>query len=589
MIAFRHPAALLLIVAVAALWGVFAWSRARRRRDLQRIGDWRLVSGLMPVESVARRRLKERVALAAAALLVLAAAGPLFGTRMKEVQQRGVDVFIAIDTSRSMLAEDVSPSRLARAKQSLSLLIGKLAGNRLGIVAFAKRAILQCPLTTDPDAARLFLESVSERTVPEQGTGIGSAIRLALSHFPKGAKTGRAIVLLTDGEDTGSDPLGAAREAKAQGVVVFTIGIGTTKGEVIKDRDEQGNVTSFHKYKGEMVVSRLDDAMLTKIAEITGGAYYRSSSSDREIDEIAEALNGFEKREFTSRVFDRMRDRYQWPAFLALLALLIEFFFAEAPGQRRRVRDGLLSGYAVARGRLARLRRRKGATAAALVLAALLAVPASADVRASIREGNRLFADGDVKGAVKAFESAQVEDPDSAEVAFNLGTARYAAGDVEGALREFERAAALAKDAKLQARIAYNAGHALFSAGRAAEALEKFKQTLRLDPSDQDAKYNVEYIRAGKKPPPPQPKPQEGPEKGGDKESPQQQPPKPEDGGDDESESAEPQPKPGEMSKESAEQILQMIQDEESENMKRRPARPIGDENNKPAAGGEDW
>jgi Ca-activated chloride channel family protein len=596
---FHHPTAFFLLIGFALAWGVFKWARARRRRDLQRIGDWRLVSGLVPVVALRRRRVKDRVALGALLLTIIAATGPLFGTRLKEVKQRGVDVFICIDTSRSMLAEDVAPNRLDRAKRSLGVLIEKLAGNRVGIVAFAKRAVLQCPLTIDPDAARLFLDSVTDHTVPEQGTGVGSAIRLALGRFPKDAKGGRAIVLLTDGEDTGSEPEEAAHEAKKAGVPVFTIGIGTTKGEVIKDRDEQGNVTSFHKYKGEMVVSHLDDAMLTKIAEITGGAYYRASSTDAEVDEIADTLNGFKKRDFAMHIYDRLQERYQPFAILALFLLLLEFFLAETPGQKQRIAA-----------RLATLRRKEPETktpaAVALVILALLAPGvARADVRDRIREGNRLFQKKDFAGAAAAFESAANDDPDSPEIAFDLATAYYAAGKTDDALKAYDRAATLAKTPATKARIAYNQGHALYNSGKAPEALEKFKETLRLDPTDADAKYNVEYIRSGKTPPQPKPNPSPSPnnqnekndkDKKGQGQQNQQKQDQGKKGGEgqdqqnkDQNQSEEPQPKPGELSKEEAEQILQMSKEQEQEKMKARPVRPLGDKNEKPAAGGEDW
>lgn len=579
MISFHHPAAFGFYSGLALVLAVFAWSRAVRRRDLQRIGDWRLISSLFPVEALFRRRLKDRLALLALAILIFASAGPMWGTRMKEVKQRGVDVFIAIDTSRSMLAEDVSPTRLDRAKQSLGLLIEKLSGNRVGIIAFARRAVLQCPLTTDPDAARLFLNSVTDRTVPEQGTGVGSAIRLGLARFPKDLKSGRAIVLLTDGEDFGSEPMEAAKEAKAAGVPIFTIGIGTPKGEVIKDRDDQGNVTSFHKYKGEMVVSRLDDAMLTKIAELTGGTYYRSSSSDREVDEIAEAINGFQKREFATHVFDRMRERFQVPAALALLILILEFFLGEAPGQGLRIVT-----------RLRALRAPKRAVAAALLLL-ILPVNGGASVRDSLLQGNRLFKKGDFDGALKAFESAQNDEPDSAQIAFNIATTKYAAGKFEDAVKEFDRADAMAKDPATKARIAYNAAHALYASGKTPEALEKFKQTLRLNPSDVDAKYNVEYIKSGKQPPAqkPSPNPSQTPSGNDKKDDQKQKDKKAGEGEDKEKKDEQPKPKPGELSKEDAEQILQMTKEQESENMKARPMRPIGNKKEKITTGGEDW
>jgi len=582
VIAFRHPTAFFLLAPFALLVALYAWSRLRRRRELKALGDWRLLAELVPLDGLKRRRHKDRLALAAAAVLVLAATGPQFGSRLKEVKQRGMDVFIALDVSRSMLAEDVPPSRLERAKQSLSLLVGKLEGNRVGVIAFARRAVMQCPLTVDTGAARLLLETVSTHTVPEQGTAVGSAIRLGISRFPEKTQSGRAIVLLTDGEDHSSDPLGAAKEAKAKGVVVFTIGIGTSKGEVIKNRDADGKVTEFLKHNGEMVISRLDDALLTKVAEISGGAYFRSTSTDQEIDEIAEILNGFEKRELNTKVFERLQERYVPFTLFGLFLLILEFFFAETPGQRRRVLTGL---------RKVRFRRpaRTAVTAAALLL--VCAASVHADVRSLVREGNRLVKKGDLEGAAKQFESAQIDDPENPWLAFNLATVAHLRGDDEEAVKLFERAAALAKDPALRGRIAYNAGHAYFQMGQSPEAIEKFKEALRLDPRDMDAKYNLEYARSGKKPreqkpkdsksPPPSPGPTPSEKPSGDKKEQAKASPSPQP-------SESPTPKPGELSKEDAERILQMTQDEESEKLKARPIRPLGSKES-PAASGEEW
>ncbi len=325
---YHYPHNAWWLLALLAMLGIYAWSRWKRLRDLNRVADARLLPQLVVIRALERRRFKDKIALLGLFFVIFSACGPQFGSSMKEVRQRGVDIFIAMDTSRSMLAEDVVPSRIEHAKRALGLLIEKLEGNRIGIIAFAKRALVQCPLTVDNDAARMFLEIMDVNTVPEQGTSIGEAIRLAIDRFPKDDKGGKAIVLLTDGEDHKSDPLEAAKAAKKAGVVIFTIGIGTTKGEVIKNRDENGNVTGFLKHNGEMVMSHMDDGLLTEIATITGGRYYRASSTDHEIDEIADALIALSKNEFATKTFQRLQERYQYPLLLAFLLLLFEFFFA---------------------------------------------------------------------------------------------------------------------------------------------------------------------------------------------------------------------------------------------------------------------
>lgn len=558
MMAFHYPLSFYLFAPFTILIALYVWSRWKRLRDLQRLGDWRLVSQLLPVEALKRRRTKDRIALAGLLFIIFSATGPQFGSRLKEVKQHGVDVFIAMDTSRSMLAEDVPPSRLDRAKRSLGLLINKLEGNRVGIIAFAKRAIIQCPLTVDNDAAKMFLEVLDDKAVPEQGTSIGDAIRLALESFPKDDKSGRAIVLLTDGEDHASDPVGAAKEAKEAGVVLFTIGIGTPKGEVIKDRDENGKIVEFHKYKGEMVLSRMDDALLTELATIADGRYYRASSTDKEIDEIADILNGFDKKEFASKIYERLQERFQIFLLIGFLLLLIEFFFVESPGQIQRL---LVA-----------------AKKALPLIFILLFLPgqAFADFKSHVRKGNRLLKKGDAAGARAEFESAQIDVPEAPFLPYNIAATHYFEGNFEEAKKQYEKAMAMTQNTDFRSKIAYNMGHMLFNMGQRDQSIEKFKECLKLNPKDIDAKYNIEYIKAGKQPKNPPPQRQKQDKNPSDKKD----------------EKQEEQKKPGDLSKENAERILQMMKDQESEKMKnaQMPKPGFNDKKDKKEnQSGEDW
>lgn len=542
---------------------VYAWSRQLRRRHLVRLGDWALVRRYLSVDSLKRRQRKDILALIALVVLILTSTGPQFGARLKEVKQRGMDVFIAIDTSRSMLAEDVIPSRLDHAKRSLGLLVDKLAGNRVGIIAFAKYPVIQCPLTTDTEAAKLFLEIVDVNTVPKQGTAVGDAIKLALESFNWEDKTGKAIVLLTDGEDHESDPVEAAKMAKDKGVVLFTLGLGTSKGEVIKDRDEQGNVTAFHKFNGQMVLSRLDDALLTKIANMTGGKYYQASSSDREIDEIANQLNEFDKKEFASKSFERLQERYQVFGFFALLLLLFEFFFSENPGQWGRYRALVKMG----------------------LLLLILTPNAWADVKTHIQEGNRLAKRKDFSGARGEFESAQIDAPEMPYIPYNIALTYYAEGKFEEARRQFEKTLAMTEQKDLISKTLYNLGHVAYAEGKHSDAIEYFKKALRVDPTDQDAKYNIEYLKSGKAPQNP-PQSQQQKSGNGQQQNNEKNEEKPAESGEHKEEK-----RPGEMSKEDAERILQMMSDKEKEDLKSLPMVRPGqqDDKKKDNPNAEDW
>ncbi len=537
---FHYPLSFYLLVPGGLLILLHFWSRWKRKKDIQELGDWRVVQQLIPLEALKRRNKKEIWGLVALFILILAATGPQLGNRLKEVKHRGVDVFIAIDTSRSMLAEDVAPSRMDRAKQSLSLLIRKLQGNRVGIIAFAKFAVIQCPLTVDTDAAQMFLDLVDTNTVPKQGTALGDAIRLAVESFDKEDKTGKVLILLTDGEDHRSDPLGAAKIAREKGVTIFTIGIGTTKGEVIKNRDESGKVTEFLKHKGEMVLSRMDDSLLSKIAELTGGHYYRASSNDKEIDEIADILNGFDKKEFATKIYQRREERYQWFALLALLLLMIEFFIGEKTGQWERIRQ---------------IKIKKEAFFLFLILA--WPVVAQADIKEHVRRGNQLLNKKDFAGARGEFESASIDAPEAAFLPYNIATTYYLEGNFEEAKKKYEQTLVMTSDPGLKSKATYNLAHLTFSMGDREGAIEKFKECLRIDPSDVDAKYNIEYIRSGKTP-----------------QNPMKQKPKDEKGEGDKPDQEkkdsqqQEQKKEGELSQEDAERILQMMNDQEKEKQK---------------------
>ena len=237
----------------------------------------------------------------------------------------------------------------------------------------------------------------------------------------------------------------------------------------------------------------MDDALLAKIAEITGGHYYRASSTDKEIDDIAEALNGFDKREFSSRLFERLQERYQW--FLGarrFVACSSNFFLRSEAGKRNASAPRWIA-----------LRRGRGKSAGAAIAVFFLFALSSAraDYRDHIREGNRLLEKKDLAGARKEFESAQIDAPELPFAPFNIAITHQLEGHFDDAKRFYEQTLTLTPDPMLKSRVLYNLGHLAFDQGNSAEALEKFKASLRLNPKDMDAKYNVEYIRSGKKPP----------------------------------------------------------------------------------------
>ena len=246
---------------------------------------------------------------------------------------KGVDVFLVLDTSFSMDATDVAPSRMERARYITSALIERLQGNRIGLIVFSGTAFVQCPLTLDYGAAKIFLDTVGTGVMPEPGTDILQALEAASRGFVARDSKFKVVVLLTDGEETEGSALGVAEKAREEGIVIHTVGVGTPGGEPIPVRNENGDVTDYIRDEsGQPVLSRLGEETLSKIALQTGGKYFRISEQDQEIDEIAGLVAGMEGEELESQLFRRFQERFYWPLGFALLFLLAESL---VPRERR--------------------------------------------------------------------------------------------------------------------------------------------------------------------------------------------------------------------------------------------------------------
>lgn len=314
----------LLLVPILVVFFIFASSRKRKSLDI--FGDRIVVEKLLSSKSVAKERTKKILIVIATSFLILSLARPQIGTRLTMARRRGVDVLIAIDTSISMKAQDIKPSRLEKAKLEVSSLIDKLKGDRVGILTFAGDSFVQCPLTLDYNAAKMFLSIVSPGMMPRPGTAIGDAIKRATTAFIKKERKHKILILLTDGEDHDTNPVEAAKEAKKEGIIIYTIGIGTEKGEPIPLSNKRG----YKKDKqGSVVMSKLDSATLQKIALVTDGKYYHATPREFELDKIYDEINKMEKKELSSRLFTQYEDRFQYFLGIALLLLCIEFVIGD--------------------------------------------------------------------------------------------------------------------------------------------------------------------------------------------------------------------------------------------------------------------
>lgn len=330
---FANPSAFYWLAVLPLIFGLFLWSQSRWRRAVARFGDPALVERLTPSVSPWRDKLKSALFLAGIFFLVVALARPQWGQRTEEIVRSGVDVFVALDTSLSMDATDVVPSRLEKARRMAGALIEHLEGNRIGLIVFAGSAFVQCPLTLDYGAAQIFLDAVDTSVVPEPGTNIARALEAASRGFLAQESKYKVVLLITDGEQHEGDPLAAAEKAREAGIVIHALGVGTPGGDPIPVRNDRGEVEDYKRDpSGQPVLSRLDEDTLRRIALTTGGKYFRASERETEMDDIAELIDRMEGTELASQLFTRYEERFYWP-----LAVALAFLVSEAFLPRRRV------------------------------------------------------------------------------------------------------------------------------------------------------------------------------------------------------------------------------------------------------------
>ena len=337
---FANPSSFYLLLFLPALVAFFIWSGRHKRKTAARLGDMDLIGKLSASASPLQDRVKSALLLLSFFFFVLALARPQWGQKTEEVVRSGVDVFVALDTSFSMDATDVVPSRLEKARHIASELMDRLQGNRIGLIVFAGGAFVQCPLTLDYGAARIFLDAVSTGVVPEPGSNIARALEAARRGFVAKESKFKVILLLTDGEQHEGDPVAAAGKAREEGIVIHAVGVGTPGGDPIPVHDERGAVVDYKRDEsGQPVLSRLDEDSLGRIALTTGGKYFRATDRESEVEEIAELVAGMEGKELTSKMFTRYEERFYWPLGIAILFLIAETVI---PRRRRQKREPLV-------------------------------------------------------------------------------------------------------------------------------------------------------------------------------------------------------------------------------------------------------
>lgn len=325
MFRFAHIWVLYLLVLIPVLILFFSIMRREKRKAMERFGDMNLIAPLMPLRSSGREVFKFVVLLLALFFLIIGAAGPQFGSKLKQVQKEGVEIEILLDVSNSMLAEDITPSRLERSKMAISRMVERLSNDKVGLIVFAGDAYVQLPITTDYSATKLFLSNIDTDIVPVQGTAIGKAIDLAVSSFSDSESSSKAIVIITDGENHQDDAVSAAKRAREKGVNVFAIGMGQEQGVPIPD----GKGGYRKDGNGQTVVSKLDEAMLKEIVAAGEGVYIRATNTDIGLDAILGEIAQMKKGLLEERIYTDYDDKFSYFLWVTLALVIFELLVLE--------------------------------------------------------------------------------------------------------------------------------------------------------------------------------------------------------------------------------------------------------------------
>ncbi|MDP8218054.1 MAG: VWA domain-containing protein [Candidatus Theseobacter exili] len=485
---FYSPTLLNILWLIPVFILVYVRSNKLRRRKLYNFGENILVDDLSASHSETKYRLRKILQFGIFSMLVLALARPQIGAKMEKIKQTGVDVVVAIDTSRSMLAEDFKPNRLQKAKRSLISFIKLLQGNRIGLVAFAGDAFELCPLTLDHASLRMYLDILDDQLIPLQGTALGDAVETGMKMLKTGPKkASKVIFVLTDGEDHGTNPIEAAKKAAGENIKIYTVGIGSRKGEPIPIRDENGKMKGYKKdIEGAVVLSKLDEKTLAEMANVSGGKYYHATADEMELDRIAAEIQGLEKGDLEEKFLMHYEERFIIPLSIAVIAFIILILL----GDRKGVPQYLLP--------LVRIfRSGKSQKNILIVIFAFNVMIFSSGfqgkVRKSVQKGNELFAEGKYKEALSEYKSVQDNPKEIQTIDFNIGDAEYMLGEFDSAISAFQRSS-FESDPEIVSKSLYNSGNTYYKKGDKERAKEFYIKALVKNPDDIDAKYNLEVV-----------------------------------------------------------------------------------------------
>jgi Ca-activated chloride channel family protein len=498
---FEHPQLLwLLLVIPPVLAAFFWWAMRSRQKLLAQFIQARLLSVLTVGVSPARRKIRFGLVILAVAFLIVALARPQHGFDLQEVEQRGLDIVAAVDTSKSMLTADIAPDRLERAKLAALELMQKAGTDRMGLVAFAGDAFLECPLTIDNMAFQQSVQALDVNSIPQGGTALAAAINTALTAFKENGPY-KVLVLFTDGEDNDSEAgaLEAAQSAAKNGLKIFTIGIGTAAGDLIRVTEANGNSDYVRDAQGNVVKSHLNERLLQQIAGATGGFYLPLRGADT-VDTLYErGLAPLPKSESQEKFIRRYHEQFHWPLAAAMVLLLAEMFLPERRPPARRV-DAKTSNIQHPTSNI------QSSTVALLVAFLLLPMAVKASPSSALRD----YRTGNYTNALAEYERLAEVRTNDLRLDFNAGAAAYCATNYDEALKDYKRVT-VATDMKLQQQAYYNLGNTQFRLGELkfepdsdglnameetwTEAAQSYAHAFQLNTNDVDAAYNLAFVK----------------------------------------------------------------------------------------------
>ena len=476
MFRFEDPIYLYALVLIPLLAVIRLWMVSRQKKRLRKFGDRDLVRQLMPDVSRFRPLVKFVLLLTALALIILMIARPQFGTKINREKRTGIETIIAMDISNSMLAEDVTPSRLDRSKMMVENLVDHFTNDKIGLIVFAGDAFIQLPITSDYVSAKMFLSSITPSMIATQGTDIAKAITMSTNSFTQQEGVGKAIIVITDGEDHEGGALEAAKEAQNKGMRVYVLGVGSPKGAPIPT----GNGDYMKDNMGQTVMTGLNEEMCRQIAQAGGGAYIHVENNSNAQDQLDHELDKLAKKEIESTIYSDYDEQFQAVCIIVLLLLIIEVCILD-------IKNPMLKNVSL-------FKRNNKAVVAVLFLLVATGVQAQGD-RLLVRQGNKQFRAGNYAEAEVSYRKAVEKNPRNAQAHYNLGNALLGQRKDSAAVVQFENAAKQETNAMRKAQSYHNIGVICQGQKQYAQAIEAYKEALRNNPTDDETRYNLELCK----------------------------------------------------------------------------------------------